>query len=424
MSSDNHIKIRRYWIYCIVDEILETVFVGKSYAKQPKAQYYSHMRGEHMLTKDAYATAYLTEPEFIILECVYCTGSIAFKHVLAWYNYFKKQGYSILTDKTVESMTDNPNCETKIIYDKVCAPFVLDEVLTRKVEEASEEPEKDTRVNTKKKENLVQFNIRLNESVARAFRVFCKERGLTQSDGLRLLLLGEDFLERDLIMNTYQQKLNEKYDEITCLKKQNKELLELQRGKESWVQHQRKEWIKIAKTMLGFVIDQIIEPQYAYEATMKPLRFKSRLGKNLFDCHKFPQESGCYNVYVNNLVRGLQNKKETPDYSAPIFVCGKMEDGTPVKFRWYPQKDYIGIKPIDKRFGYGEEPWLLCGILSKDGAVDLVCAVPLCDRNKTQSSILDMDFDLHSDLNDVLQTSQSERIKPSLDSMITKANRW
>jgi len=54
MSSQFRTEARSYWIYGILDEINETAYVGKSYAKNPKKHYYSHMRGEHSLTCDDY----------------------------------------------------------------------------------------------------------------------------------------------------------------------------------------------------------------------------------------------------------------------------------------------------------------------------------------------------------------------------------
>lgn len=262
------------------------------------------------------------------------------------------------------------------------------------------------------KDSLVQMNIRVKKSVAQSFRSFCEERRVTQSEGLRLLLIGEDFSERDSIMKVYRQEMIEKHDEILILREQNKELLELQKGKESWVLHQRKEWIRIAKAMLGFVINRTTIQHYNYETAMKPLRFKSRWGKRLFHSHQYPTTGDCYEVHISDLVRGLQNKKVNPDHDTPIFVCGKLNDGTPVKFRWYPKKDFIGISPNDERFGSGEGPWLLCCIISKDGAADLVCAVPLSVIGKNEYLLPKKEG-----------IAQSKKYTSSLDSKIAAVNK-
>lgn len=272
------------------------------------------------------------------------------------------------------------------------------------------------------KDTLVQMNIRVKKSVAQSFRSFCETRRLTQSEGLRLLLMGEDFPNRDLIMRVYQQEMTEKDDEIICLREQNKELLEFQRGKESWIQHQRKEWIKIAKTMLDYLTSQTTVRPFENGIKMRPHRFESRWGKRIFRSHRYPTEGGCYEVYILDLVRGLQNKKVTPDHSIPIFVCGQLEDGTLVKFRWYPKQDYIGIRPCEEGFGSGEEPWLLGCIISQDGAADLVCAVPH-RFDQSLDPMIDIDDELDFYLNNVVQVCPSKDNKPGLDSIIAKASR-
>lgn len=418
MSSHFCTEVRRYWIYCILDEITETVFVGKSYAKRPKTQYYSHMREEHTLTKDTYSIAYLTEPDFIILECVYCTGRTAFKHVLAWYHYFEEHGYTILTDEKAGHMVDNFSYETQEIYDQVCAPFELDEVLTRRILEPVIEPKKEDK--QKDKEKLVQFNVRLKESVAKAYRSFCNEQGATQSDGLRLLLLGEDFADRDMVMRSYQQEFDAIKTENRKLKEENKKLLTLQRDKESWALRHRKEWIHVAKNIVSRMVERAYIPYFPFELNKKIFRFKSKEGYELFSSHHYPREGGCFEVIVSGLVYGLGRGNNGPERNVPLFVCGELKDNTPLKFRWYPRQDFIGVHPNDKNISF-EGKWLLGGVIAKDGAADLVCAVPLCWFDRAEAAMLDVDSKL--DLDDEIPTAQIHGKKSSLDSMITAANK-
>lgn len=418
MSSGFRTEVRRYWIYCILDEITETVFVGKSYAKRPKTQYYSHMREEHTLTKDTYSIAYLTEPDFIILECVYCTGRTAFKHVLAWYHYFEEQGYAILTDEKAGHMVDNFSHETQKIYDQVCAPFELNEVLTRTVMEPVIESTKEDK--QKDKEKLVQFNVRLKESVAKAYRSFCNEQGVTQSDGLRLLLLDEDFADHDVVMQSYQQELDALKTENSKLKEENKKLLTLQKDKESWALRHRKEWIHVAKTIVSRMVQRAYIPYFPFELNKKILRFKSKEGYELFSSHHYPREGGCYEVIVSGLVYGLGRGSNGPEKNVPFFVCGKLKDKTPLKFRWYPRQEFIGVPPNDKNISFAGK-WMLCCVTAKDGAADLVCAVPTCWLEQAEAAMLDMDSEL--DLDDGISNAQIQGKKPGLDSMINAANK-
>ena len=420
MSSGFRTEVRRYWIYCILDEITETVFVGKSYAKRPKTQYYSHMREEHTLTKDTYSIAYLTEPRHVILECIYCTGREAFKHVLAWYLFFEERGYAILTDEKAGYMVDNFSHETQEIYNQVCAPFELNEVLTRTIVEPVIELKKEDK--QKDKEKLVQFNMRLKESVAKAYRSFCNERGVTQSEGLRLLLLGEDFSERDVVMQSYKQELDALKTENSKLKEENNKLLALQKDKESWALHHRKEWIHISKTIVKCIVDWAYIPYFPFELNKRIHRLTSNEGYELFSNHYYPQEGGCFEVIISGLVYGSGRENNSPERNAPVFVCGKLKDKTPLKFRWYPRKDFIGVSPNDKRISYEGKWWLGCTI-AKDRAADLICAVPLCWLERAEVAMLDTDTDLDLDLEYTIPAERDQGIKPSLESMITTANK-
>ena len=430
MSSDFRKKVRKYWICCILDKIQETVYVYMSYAKNPKTQYYAHMRGEISLTRDDYLDADTAKPEFLVLEIIYCVGRIAFKHVLAWYHYFEEQGFAIIAEEKMGNMEDFMGCETKKIYDEVCAPFTFEEVLTREVVEPMAESKKENK--RQGKENLLQFNMRVNDNVAQAFRTYCKEKELTQSEGLRLLLMGEDFSEWELMIQSYQQEFGALKEENSQLKKQNEELLAYKRGEESWVMQQRKAWINIAESMLSFVIRRFVGYQDDFFERERTLGFKNSEGYEQFLNSDYPTEGGCYQVHITGRVRGLQSNKTNAEQSTHTFICGELEDNTRVKFRWINQKKIIGIKPTDEEVTYWGPNWLIGCIISKDGAADVVCAVPLAGIGDIDPSRYDKRIDaiiegeIEAELlaleDESLVFENGDRI-PSLDDMIAAANR-
>lgn len=430
MSSRYRTEARSYCIFCILDEINETAYVGKSYSKNPKNHYYSHMRGEHSLTSDDYLDEETSKPKFYILERLQFTGRIAFKHVLAWYNYFEEQGYVCLTENKVDHMVENLNRETQEIYDQVCAPFTLEEVLTRKVVEPLLESDKDNK--KKNKEKLVQFNVRVSENVAQAFRTYCKEKEKTQSEGLRLLLMGEDFSERELMIQSYQQEFDELKEENSQLKKQGEELLAFKRGEEAWIMQQRKAWIDIAESMLNIVIRRYVGYRDDFFERERTLSFKNSEGYEQFLNSDYPTEGGCYQVHITGRVRGLQSNKTNAEQSTHTFICGELEDNTRVKFRWINQKKIIGIKPNDEEVTYWGPNWLIGSIISKDGAADVVCAVPLAGIGDIDPSRYDKRIDaiiegeIEAELlaleDESLDFENGDRI-PSLDDMIAAANR-
>ena len=54
-----------------------------------------------------------------------------------------------------------------------------------------------------------------------------------------------------------------------------------------------------------------------------------------------------------------------------------LQSNTGVKYRWYAKKDYIGVSPINWDLTCLGDRWLLCCVIAKDSAADLVCAVPM-----------------------------------------------
>lgn len=369
-----------------------------------------------MLTKNEYLNADITKPEFIILEIILCTGRIAFKHILAWYNYFEEKGYAILTNEKLGQMADNMSLETQEIYNNICAPYGLQEVLTRDVEtpQTEQEEKQENKHEDIGNEALAQMNIRVKESVKQSFRSFCREKRLTQSEGLCLLMLGQDFAARDLMMQSYQQELNALKTENDKLKEENKRLLTLQRDKNSWVLRHRNEWIHIAKTVVSLIVERVIKPRVVFELPKKPLRFKSKDGYTLFSSHNYPQEGGCFEVNISGLIYGTGRENNSPEKNVPLFVCGELKDKTPVKFRWYPREDFFGIPPCNRNVSF-EGDWLLGGVVAKDGAVNLVFAVPLRGIEQVKPFALDIEAEILA--------IENERETFSVDELIAAANR-
>jgi hypothetical protein len=357
--------------------------------------------------------------------------------VLAWYAYFEECGYAILTEEKAGYMVDYMSQETQQIYNEVCVPFSIDEVLKREVVEPVADTEKNIQhtANDDNKEKLVQFNVRVKENIAKAFRSFCKERGITQSEGLRLLLMCEDFENRILIAQSYQKEINDLKVENDKLRASNEELLELKKGEESWLMHQRKDWVNVSKAMLDQVIKRSVRYRADFTEKVRPLSFKSKLGYKMFCDHQYPVESGCYEVCISGRVWGVQGKDSNVKKSTHIFICGRLKDNTLVKFRWFHMKDFVGVRPNDEQITNWGKDWLLGCVKAKDGAMDLVCSVPLSgiSNYKTRYDLKiesNIDAEIEAEMLIIdrqieaeLLAMENENRKPKLDAQIAVASR-
>ncbi len=417
MSSRFRSQIRRYVIYCIFDDVNYTVYISKSYSKTPKSQYWAHINGKCWGTKYTYETVDKSQLEYIVLEMLYCTGSTAFKHILAWYQFFAERGYIAITGEKLDYMMDNMSAETQKIYDEMCLPCGLEEVLTREVIDPAQIPE--VQHNEKPKDALVQMNMRIKASVADAYRSYCKNRKITQSEGLQLFLTGEEMESRDKFLQNYQQEIINRDNRIAELEEQNKKLLAVQRGEESWALQQRKEWTSIAQSVLRYVIAWVVPPKLNPDKKEIKLRLRNRDGHALFESCNYPANGGCYEVTIKGLIWGLQREKSHAERNCPLFICGELKNGTSIKARWYARKEYMGIAPTAEMFSCWKGTWLIGCVIAKDGAADLVCAVPVpkfdhLDEHYATGETIEADVELGDE-------NVPKARKPSLDLLIDSA---
>ncbi len=272
-----------------------------------------------------------------------------------------------------------------------------------------------------------QFNMRIKESDAQAFRAFCIERGITQSEGLRLLLLTEDFEKRSLLIDEFQHELDKRDSEIANLKDILREATGLQKERHSEILRKRREWVNIAQEILHYTMDRSVIVHEDPELIKRPLRLKNTDGKKMFHSYHYPEHGGCLEVLIEGHVWGLQNKKVSPDQVTPIFICCKLSDGKPVKYRWYPKKNFIGVPPTSEAVSQWGTSWLLGGISSQDGAMDVVCALPLNAVKRPNLSLLNIDTALalndDFDLDDTFPALPTPKKPSGLDAVILGAER-
>lgn len=166
--------------------------------------------------------------------------------------------------------------------------------------------------------------------------------------------------------------------------------------------------------MIGYLVDYSGLSSPDLGACCKPHSIKGNEGYRLFHLHQYPSAGGCHEVIINGLVRGFSRAKQNAEQCAPLFICGTLlEDNTTVKYRWYAKKDYIGVSPINWDLTCLGDRWLLCCIIAKDGAADLVAAVPMSRFDHLLSST--------QQRNDAPLDLQIDRQTSRLDSLIAAA---
>lgn len=366
MSSKFHTEIRHYRIFIIIDRILEIVYVGKTFAKDPTASIAAHLRGERSTTRDAFGSDDVRIATRVhLLESTKCTGAEAYKHVLAWGHYFSELGYALLMAAQTCDQCSNLLPETEAIYTSICAPYSLDDILARDVPLHDDESESERRIEISP---LKQLNLRVRSDVIEAFKTFCESYHVTQSDGLRLLLL-TDHSSHDQIMDSVWQETESYKQEIAKLQQANVELRQKRIDKEQREFQLSQDWAMITRQVVDYITDYS-HPDNSLLPRLAPMSFSASKRKLDFHAYQYPAAAGCCTLTVDNLVYGKGRKPA-------LFVLGRNDDDQLIKLRWYEKKDFVGISPRSSRYARKGTKWLVGCVAAKDGAMDLLLNIPL-----------------------------------------------
>ena len=366
MSSKFHSLPRNYCIFVIIDRILKIAYVGKTYAKNPRANIAAHLRGERRTTRYDFGSDDVRVATVVcFLESTHCTGAEAYKHVLAWGHYFEKLGYALLMAAKTSAQCSNLLPDTEAIYTTICAPYSLDEILSRDVPLLEDESKSERHIEVSP---LKQLNLRVRSDVVEAFKTFCESYHVTQSDGLRLLLLA-DHSSHDQMMDSVWQETEFHKQEIAKLQQANNDLRQKRIDKEQREYQLAQDWALITRQIVNYITD----PSGISTSTLPrltPMSFSASRYKLDFHAYQYPNEAGCCTLTVDSLVYGKGRKPA-------LFILGHNENNQLIKLRWYEKKDFVGISPRSSKHALKGAKWLVGCVAAKDGAMDLLMSIPL-----------------------------------------------
>ncbi|MBR6729007.1 MAG: hypothetical protein IKL80_02505 [Clostridia bacterium] len=255
--------------------------------------------------------------------------------------------------------TENLHPQTKAIYDSVCAPFSLEQVLTREVLPLQPSPDNidyDTLP-------FRHLSIRVPEDTLDAFKEFCAEQNLTQKDALRLLLLSQEDLCCQKLTASIQNEFAKK-DAIIA------DLESVIGKKRAQIQRTRERSRVIAATCQQYVREMISHVPAPTYPKLKALSFKTAKRTLDFSSYLYPTTSGYEYFQLEHLVYGR-------GCASALFALGRNAVGDKIKLRWYDRDSYVGTRFKWSSRAYKGSPWLVGYTVAPDGATDLVVALPL-----------------------------------------------
>ena len=373
--------------------------------------YHRHRRGEVKSTAYDFADADL---DLHLLETGEMTGAQAYKRMLAWTVIFEDAGYVLLNRPSSLMQAEYPLPETqsyieelqKVPLDDLLAATLLD-YPTAEDEKPKGRPgviPPAQKEQTPKRDQTL--SIRLTDRQKQDFLDFCRENGLTQSQAFTFLL---DQARGDGAYTNMKELLQKKDDYIHDLEQEISD----RKKKQAELQKAHTEDLHFIKKQIEQYLQHLYpaNPDICHPAPLRALSFRQFSAQKMGHDYNYPNAEGGQVLRLEMLYWGK-------DKGAPLFVLGTAADGSHIKLRHYPKPDYIGYTLLDQPYAYRDAPWYVGYRQAKDGAMDLVMAMPLDPpqtpapsaaspkSNRTSRSLADI-------INEIEDESRRQRSKSS-----------
>ena len=370
---------RWYYVIFLLQEKTKRVFIDISFSKDLKKVLRKHWQGNNPETREFFS---MENPDALPQMHVWKAGNMprpkALVYLEKWKTVFAEAGYAVYGSGKAKWSGKPYNVFTR-----------EDERVLRKISVELFKQGKEFRMicceeigEIKKAAHQKYYagaldetlNIRTNSEIACAFRQYCIEQELTQSQGLMQLLEGKTE-ERGMLEKDLQARLD-KADRII---EEQKEMisglrLQLKQARTNPDAPKKLERADLRKQLLKEFFNRLPEAEYAFYA---PLQQHSRRQiEAIFEDlpqYRLPTKSEIILMTVEGIGYGKRNLN-------PLFVYGRTADGAPVKLRWYNDRaGKFGESIWNSRFFVKGSQWLFA--IQKTGeASNIVGSLPVIDE--------------------------------------------
>lgn len=357
--AKHHTEIRQFRIFALV--LGEDFFVGKTASPRISAVYSRHRCGAVAATRGTMDQEEI--PSLYILEDLKCTGSEAYKHILAWICRFEEAGYCTINHTGTAIASESLYPYAQEILDKLLLE-PMDEILKRsyvaKPSEANRKPARKL-IPPDRQEKHVQMNLRMSQKDKKVFDRFCKINHLKAREALGLLLdqiTGEDHHRQQLL--SAHKALLEENDRL-------KERFALQQGTLLSRKDLRiVEYLSFLQSGLTVYLRQFLPDTEAEPLpSLSYKRFQKHLPVGVH--YEYPENEGFLQMTAEAMLWGGNHSR---------FVVGQGLDGENLKVRYYSRPLYAGVRIWEYPAGIR---WLVGCRRATDGAMEIAAAFPVPD---------------------------------------------
>lgn len=367
MGNTTGDQVKIYMLYALLHPVEEYCYLGKTSSRRLSAAYSDHIC-QRIEATSGYFDKYEERPKLHLLNTVEGSRSVAYKHLVAWTRIFMDAGYVPLNyDGTIRhAQTLKP--DTQAIVDQI-RQEPLEAILKRTY---LEKPSNGDRPPEKKEDAgpLIQINLRIPKGDKKRFAQYCTDHGMTQREGFSLLLDGLHSSGEARYMRLLEE-LRQKNQRLQEENKKLKKKMAVMTGAELPERVQKAmALLPIQKEGIEQYLEQLLPPELP-GAPLKRGTYRGYM-KHLSpeECYVYPEEEGILILHLEAILWGNALHRA-------CFLIGTGESGARFKLRYYPKTTYTGIGLDDTRYARQNARWLVGAQKAKDGAMELIMALPL-----------------------------------------------
>lgn len=372
-------KKQHYRIYAIIAD--DKAYVGKTTAQRLEPILWRHQRGGVAYTRNHYKRG-ISDPRIVVLEEILTDVHTAYRHTIAFIRMLMGDGYKILNSPGMVEDAMDIHALTQAILDDLHHIPLSKRISQEPALTAAPPPESADTGNPPPRKHApprqepatAKLAIHLSPTEKERFIELTRATGVTQRQCLMLMLenaRNDDLLNPDWSANEYVSLMLSVYkDEIAKLKEQVQKLkAELHAQNTEDRKRNRKRDTSLQESICDY---------FAYYKSALP--GSSHLPQGLYadylsstppgQRHKYPSTEDTFIFCPHAILLGKGR-------FAPLFIIGQDSYHQEILLRYYPKQHWFGLRFSDQTFGRQHSQWLVRCERAKDGAMDVVFALPL-----------------------------------------------